>query len=538
MFKKMEKYLSDIFGQVPRRMYFDGDIKQIRLHYEYRKKENLDQFLIDDTTWNDLFMDDVFKRINLRTSTPGEQYLYYILRSPSINENQLNERTQIIDYLEKNQIERLKLHKLFTKLGRARGIDLHSEFNLDLNNQNLYLYVLLSMGFLFAPIIGFLIIPSQSWLLLYFILGAINIFTHILTKKQFEYEIQKVNYLLRIIQTTKKIKKQKFVEEIPGYSRLNKALESLQTINIMAFSIENESGESITNEFSHLITYLINKLLFVDLIGFMMVRKKIKKSQNEIFTIYEEIGKLDAGISIASYRASIDNFTTPTIDFHSEIPYLKIEDVAHPLLENPVLNSINTEKSVLLTGSNASGKSTFLRSVTVNVILAQTIGTVLAKNYEAPAFYIYTSMAITDNLLTGDSYFIAEIKSMKRIVDAIKSQKPVFCVIDEILRGTNTIERICASSELLLHMTTENALVFAATHDMELCPILQKDYSLQHFTEYITDGGEVKFDYFLRTGPTRTRNAIKLLGALGSDDKLINAANNRASRYNESGKWS
>lgn len=101
------------------------------------------------------------------------------------------------------------------------------------------------------------------------------------------------------------------------------------------------------------------------------------------------------------------------------------------------------EKGVLLTGSNASGKSTFLKTVAVNAILSQSVNTCMAKKYEAPLFHVYSSMALRDNMDSGESYYIVEIKALRRILDAAEQEKiPVLCFVDEVLRGTNTVERI------------------------------------------------------------------------------------------------
>lgn len=96
-----------------------------------------------------------------------------------------------------------------------------------------------------------------------------------------------------------------------------------------------------------------------------------------------------------------------------------MKEVYHPLIDNPVCNSITTKGNVLLTGSNASGKSTFLKTIAINSILAQTIGTSLSKEYIAPVYRIYSSMALRDDLANSDSYYIVEIKSLKRILDAV-----------------------------------------------------------------------------------------------------------------------
>ena len=200
-------------------------------------------------------------------------------------------------------------------------------------------------------------------------------------------------------------------------------------------------------------------------------------------------------------------------------------------------NDLNTKLSVLLTGSNASGKSTFLKTVALNALLAQSICTVHGTRYTAPAFRIYSSMAITDDLFAGESYFISEIKSLKRITEADTSKQPLLCVIDEVLRGTNTVERIAASSELLKYLDTEKSLCLAATHDVELCTLLEGQYRMLHFEESVTEDGEVIFDYTIKKGPATTRNAIRLLDRMGFNENLVMKANKKAEQYTIDGRW-
>ena len=181
---------------------------------------------------------------------------------------------------------------------------------------------------------------------------------------------------------------------------------------------------------------------------------------------------------------------------------------------------------MLLTGSNASGKSTFLKAVAINALLAQTIHTVCASSYQANFFRVYSSMALRDSLQEGESYFIVEIKSLKRIFDAAQddgTKAPVLCTIDEVLRGTNTAERIAASTELLKALSKKPVLCFAATHDLELTSLLKEEYDNYHFKEMI-DGKEIVFPYKLTQGPAKGRNAIKLMGALGFDQEIVNKA--------------
>ena len=117
-----------------------------------------------------------------------------------------------------------------------------------------------------------------------------------------------------------------------------------------------------------------------------------------------------------------------------------------------------------------------------------------------------------------------------------KKGRTVLCFIDEVLRGTNTVERIAASSEILKNLNTGRALCFAATHDIELTTILKDCYSNYHFQEEVTED-EVKFDYKLYAGPATTRNAIKLLNVIGYDKNIIKGAEQRAMHFLTDGNW-
>nr|WP_243165957.1 hypothetical protein [Anaerofilum hominis] len=185
----------------------------------------------------------------------------------------------------------------------------------------------------------------------------------------------------------------------------------------------------------------------------------------------------------------------------------------HPLLteeENGVPNDLDLAANWLLTGSNASGKSTFIKAVAINNILAQSIGTCTAEQYELKRAPVVTSMAVRDDLAAGESYFVAEIRSMRRLVELLESGTSFYCFVDEVLKGTNTTERIASSCAVLRYLCAPGCLCIAATHDLELTQLLAGEYENHHFSEQVSRQG-VCFDYRLKDGPCRTRNAIRLL---------------------------
>ena len=258
----------------------------------------------------------------------------------------------------------------------------------------------------------------------------------------------------------------------------------------------------------------------------------VKENMELIEGLYNELGMVEVYLDIAMYRASADVFATPEFGGSRSLV-----NAYHPLIKDPVKNSVNSKRSVLLTGSNASGKSTFLKTVAINILFAQTIDTVLCDNYTGDLYSLFSSMSLRDNL-EGDSYFMVEIKAIKRILDfAIANpDKKTVCFVDEVLRGTNTVERISASTEILRHFSNLGVLCFAATHDGELTFLLEDCFDNYHFEEEILDN-DVLFNYKLNPGRATSRNAIKLLSVMGFEDSIVNNASKRAEAFLEKGLW-
>jgi len=195
----------------------------------------------------------------------------------------------------------------------------------------------------------------------------------------------------------------------------------------------------------------------------------------------------------------------------------------HPLLKDAVCNDFSMNGRMILSGANASGKSTFMKAVAVNVILAQTIHTCTADKMELPALYVMTSMSLRDDILTGESYYIREVKYLKRMLDKADAGIPVLCVIDEILRGTNTGERLAASEAILKYFTDKMCFVLVASHDLELLNKMQKDYACYYFDSQVGEK-DIYFDYRLHKGMGGKSNAIALLTLLGYPEHIVKTA--------------
>ena len=300
------------------------------------------------------------------------------------------------------------------------------------------------------------------------------------------------------------------------------------------FFVTGGSGDAGGGLEKLFIDYL-NFTFRIDLLQFSTLIEELSKNMDAFEEMTENLGILESAIAIASFRIQFPEYCRPVLD-NTRKAFLHGENLYHPMIEEPVKNSISTDRGVLLTGSNASGKSTFLKTVAVNAVLAQTVYTCMADVYEGNYYQIYTSMALRDDLMSQESYYIVEIKSLKRILDHIEDEVPLLCFVDEVLRGTNTVERIAASSQILKSMARRNVMCFAATHDIELTSILEKDYNNYHFQEEVKDD-DILFNYQLYEGRATSRNAIKLLSIIGYAPDIIQKAEHSAGKFIETGEW-
>ncbi len=263
----------------------------------------------------------------------------------------------------------------------------------------------------------------------------------------------------------------------------------------------------------------------MDISGFYSALSKIKKHLPELRQIFETVGYLDSLIAVASFRLQCQHFCQPVFE---EAIY-SVEDIYNPLLEQPVSNSFPFDgKNIIITGSNMAGKTTFLKTLGVNAILAQTINMSMAKRYQAPFIKVISSIGSSENLISGKSYYLAEVESILRLIQASKSDTVHLFIIDEIFRGTNSVERLAASIEVLKYLVNGKDYTLIATHDLQLTELLNGNHRNFHFREKVSKEG-LSFDYKLHSGSSKTRNAIALLKYAGYPKQIVEYAIKRIS---------
>lgn len=237
---------------------------------------------------------------------------------------------------------------------------------------------------------------------------------------------------------------------------------------------------------------------------------------------FEGIGKIEEFISL-SVMERVRNTTSADISFKKEKAQdIVCENLYHPLIDmdKVIANTVTITPGVtIITGSNMSGKTTFLRTVAINLVLAYMGAGVCADKFSAGYMRIFTSMRVTDDVAGGVSTFYAEILRIKNMIDYMnnKSSVPMICFIDEIFKGTNSADRLVGATKVIKRLSESGGITMVSTHDFELCDITDSagnQADNYHFEEYYEDG-KLKFDYKIKQSRCTTRNAMEILKMAG-----------------------
>lgn len=312
------------------------------------------------------------------------------------------------------------------------------------------------------------------------------------------------------------------MDHIEGEDFKNSKLQKLQksffndhypaSKKIKKLSFLFEQLESIHNPIGMAI---INALLLYHLHMLRKILKWKEKYSSDLMSWIEAIGEFEALGSLANFSFNNPDFTFPQINDNVRI---SLYDMGHPLInkKNRVYNSVNfkAHSFIILTGSNMSGKSTFLRTLGINMLLANIGAPLCASSALIYPLPVLATMRLSDSLHDGESYFFAEIKRLQTIVDSL-DDKAHFVLLDEILRGTNSEDKRSGTIGIIKKMLQKKALGVIATHDTEVCDLVQEYPELTNkcFEAQIANE-EISFDYKLREGTCKNKSATFLMKKL------------------------
>lgn len=276
------------------------------------------------------------------------------------------------------------------------------------------------------------------------------------------------------------------------------------------------------------LDYRLNPLVFVPLSIFLYwdlqqifsLEKWKANNQQAIGKWYAALAEIEALSTLGNLCFNHPDWVFPGLSSANGV--LIGEEIGHPLIpaDKRVNSSFSTQGSgqiALITGSNMAGKSTFLRSAGINIVLAMMGAPVCAKKFTVSSMQVMSSMRISDNLEESTSTFYAELKKLQEIIVAVNKKEKVFLLLDEILRGTNSADRHTGSKALIRQLIHHDATGMIATHDLELAK-LSNDFPGQihnyHFDVQVANG-ELYFDYKLKVGVCQSMNASILMKKIG-----------------------
>ncbi|RKD98599.1 MutS-related protein [Marinifilum flexuosum] len=323
---------------------------------------------------------------------------------------------------------------------------------------------------------------------------------------------------------------EEFESEAWQSEKLNEIKQKLASKDIKSFQKIRKLGkliELLDQRYNMLVQILFNALFFYELHLLFRIDKWKTKYGHEIESWFESIGEIEALSSMANLSFNHPEWTFPTVvEDHFR---LEMKEAGHPMIDESkrVCNDYEMKGPGvvhIVTGSNMAGKSTFLRTIGVNVVLALSGAPVCAKQMLVSNVEVNTSMRIKDSIEENESSFYAELKRIQQVLDKVNKKENALLLLDEILRGTNSKDKHTGSAALIKQLVKYNAVGLVATHDLELS-VLEDElpgHVENRFFDIKIDGEQLYFDYKVQNGVCKTFNAPILMKKMGIEMELIN----------------
>lgn len=501
--KKVEEGLLNSFGK-PKEDSFNFNY----IGSYFRQKDHSGAFqVLSDKTCNDLDLEEVFMYVDRTHSKVGQQYLYNRLRVIPADSSGMEEKEQLIDTFTKDVSFQLKVQYLLSKLNNRNACYITSLFQDEYAKPPKWFFVVRLLSF--ASILSIIMIFIHPQIFPLSIgLFIINLVIHYRNKRTLYLYLDSFPQLLRLHRIAGKLYKEPNLKVVnPRLQESLKVMDRMKT-QMSYFNLESRlQGDLETAAWGML--ELVKVMFLIEPLIMYKVLTRLDDKRKDIEALFEFVGQTDTLISIASLRSGLSLYCLPQIAIGKK--HIDAIGVYHPLITDCVGNDIRvSDKSILLTGSNMSGKTSFIRTVGINVICGQTLNTCFASSFAMSWTRVFSAIRISDDLMNSRSYYFEEVLTIKEMLDKSIENKPNLFLLDEIFKGTNTIERISAGKAVLSALAGNSNMVFVSTHDIELTDLLKDEYALYHFSEKV-ESKMVDFDYKLKEGKLKNRNAIRIL---------------------------
>ncbi len=499
----------------------------LALKHSFSQFNNGKEFLDTDHFFSydlDLFGEgSLFQFLNRTSTVNGKQQLANWLIRPSTKKEEIELRQQAIKELA--IIPNWRLHflangRLFKESEEMNHeIKAWSELELPLNRVSAvkWLIRLMPVITLLSAIPAVLGISNlyititvlSQWFLMYFFWKQI---TH-----YFGYFGRKSELLAKYMQLLKFIEERDFdAEYLVGLQKKVKKPELASKVfkQLKSLVKELEYRQNI------LVGFFLNSIFLWDIRCIYKLWVWHRHNHKKLADWLNVVAEFDALISLANFSNNQPAFIFPKI--HEGGFSFSAKKLGHPLLkaDKRICNNLEINgwgKVVIVTGANMAGKSTFLRTIGVNLILGRLGAPVCAEEMTLTPISIYTNMRTTDSLLKDESYFFAELKRIKAVLDRLQNGERIFVILDEMLKGTNSVDKLNGSKELIRKLVEFKSVSLIATHDLKLAEMEHEFPQIVYNKcfEIKIENDELIFDYLLSDGVTKTMNATFLMKKMG-----------------------
>jgi hypothetical protein len=507
-------------------------MEEIATSHRSRAASRGEAVALDDRTWDDLVLDEVFQRIDYTESTLGRHALYHRLRVAHTTES-LDAFESLVARFSGDAALRERAQLALGRLRDPQGYDLWWLARPGAVDVPGWYAVFPLLALVTIVLIAAVVARPDLLPAVVAVLG-LSFVLNIATVKRIEAVSRAFRQIAPLVATGQALRflHGEDIDPLIGpLRRDSRGLLRLKTISRwvsgdpLMLSVQSNLAAVMLSDFFSVAYDYFNLVLPVNAAGVYFGIARLRTDVPKVLDVIVAVGDVDAALSVASLRAGQTAWSRPIFTPPGSI--VAMTEAIHPLVAAAVPNSVELRPStgMLVTGSNMSGKSTLLRTLGVTAVMAQSLHTCFASAYSAPLLVVRSCIGRADDLLAGKSYYLVEVEALLGLVQLSASPMPHIFLLDEMFRGTNAVERIAAGQSVLIELIDRGKphMVVAATHDNELVDLLSGSFAPFHFGDVLTDE-TLTFDYRLRLGRTTSRNAIALLRLNGAPPALVERA--------------
>lgn len=461
----------------------------------------------------------LFQYLNVSKTHNGKRKLVERLSNPELTKDELQSQQQSMQEISEHIDFSLDFQvalKIYEDEGASLNLNYirsHLETKIDFSKANIYLAIVFTIVSFMTLVLALFGKISWTYFIVICVFQLIDALIHQYRNKEVFSDMHSIAFTIVMLErvyhvihhaTFKDERLKKLQSDIRRYG-----LGGIKEINKIR-AIESFNHFFVTN-------LLFNGLFSINIWIIYFFKKFIDRFGIHFFKSIEALEEFEVIASLAILGQTKQVKTLPELTSDVSLNFV---DLKHPLIpeDECVSNRFQQENRInIITGSNMSGKTSFLRMIGINIILMNAGAYCHAESFRSPYLKVFTSMRIKDDISKGISTFYAELLRIKSAIEYAEKGKPMIVFVDEIFKGTNSNDRIKGAISLIEKLNQPHIILFISTHDFELCDIKSVKVKNYHFSEYY-EGDKIKFDYTLKHGRCQTTNAKYLMKIAGIID--------------------